>query len=69
MVCVTCSSRRRNRSAGPGSHQSPAGGSVGENTVTINLPSGTSDRYVELSFTADNVQNGAQVSELAIYAP
>jgi hypothetical protein len=37
------------------------------NTVTINLPSGTSDRYLELSFTANNVQNGAQVSELLIY--
>ena len=37
------------------------------NTVTINLPSGTSDRYVELSFTANSVQNGAQMSELEIF--
>jgi hypothetical protein len=37
------------------------------NTVTINLPSGTSDQYVELDFTANSVQNGAQVSEVAIY--
>src|SRR6202046_567527 len=39
------------------------------NTVTIPLPSGTSDQYVRLSFTANSVQNGAQASELAIYAP
>jgi len=39
------------------------------NTVTIALPSGTSDQYVRLSFTANSVQNGAQASELAIYAP
>ena len=38
------------------------------NSVTINLPSGTSDRYLQLSFTANNVQNGAQVAELAVYA-
>jgi F5/8 type C domain/Abnormal spindle-like microcephaly-assoc'd, ASPM-SPD-2-Hydin/Beta-galactosidase len=38
------------------------------NTVTVSLPSGTSERYVELSFTANSVQNGAQVSELAVYA-
>jgi hypothetical protein len=36
------------------------------NTVTIPLPSGTSDQYVELSFTANNVQNGAQVSEFQV---
>ena len=36
------------------------------NTVTINLPSGTSDQYLELSFTANSVQNGAQVSELEV---
>ena len=36
------------------------------NTVTINLPSGTSDQYVQLSFTANNVQNGAQLSELQV---
>ena len=39
------------------------------NTVTIPLPSGTSDQYVRLSFTANSVQNGAQASELAIYGP
>jgi hypothetical protein len=27
------------------------------NTVTIQLPSGTSDQYVELSLTANSVQN------------
>jgi F5/8 type C domain/Pectate lyase superfamily protein/Abnormal spindle-like microcephaly-assoc'd, ASPM-SPD-2-Hydin len=37
------------------------------NTVTIPLPSGTSDQYVELSFTANSVQNGAQASEILIY--
>ena len=37
------------------------------NTVSINLPSGTSDRYVELSFTANSVQNGAQLSEFEIF--
>ncbi len=39
------------------------------NTVTIPLPSGTSDQYVRLSFTANSVQNGAQASELAVYGP
>ena len=38
------------------------------NSVTIALPSGTSDQYVELDFTANDVQNGAQVSELGVYA-
>ena len=38
------------------------------NTVSINLPSGTADRYVELSFTANNVQNGAQLSELEVFS-
>jgi hypothetical protein len=38
------------------------------NTVTIPLPSGTSDQYVQLSFTANNVQNGAQASEILIYS-
>ena len=38
------------------------------NTVTIQLPSGTSDQYVQLSYTANNVQNGAQASEILIYA-
>jgi hypothetical protein len=37
------------------------------NTVTIQLPSGTSDQYVELSYTANSVQNGAQASEILIY--
>ncbi|MBR7830350.1 discoidin domain-containing protein [Actinospica sp. MGRD01-02] len=36
------------------------------NTVTITLPSGTADQYVELDFTANSVQNGAQVSELQV---
>jgi hypothetical protein len=39
------------------------------NTVTIPLPSGTTDQYVELSFTANSVQNGAQVSELRLFGP
>jgi hypothetical protein len=38
------------------------------NTVTISLPSGTTDQYLELSFTANSVQNGAQVSELYVYS-
>jgi len=37
------------------------------NTVSIQLPSGTSDQYVELSYTANSVQNGAQASEILIY--
>ena len=37
------------------------------NTVTIDFPSGTAYRYVQLSFTANNVQNGAQVSEWEIF--
>ena len=36
------------------------------NTVTINLPSGTSEQYVELDFTANSVQNAAQVSEFQV---
>jgi hypothetical protein len=39
------------------------------NTVTIPLPSGTSDQYLQLSFTANSVQNGAQLSELDVYGP
>ena len=39
------------------------------NTVTIALPSGTSDQYVQLNFTANSVQNGAQVSELELFGP
>src|SRR6202044_3015235 len=38
------------------------------NTVTISLPAGSSDQYVELSYTANNVQNGAQASEILIYS-
>jgi parallel beta-helix repeat protein len=37
------------------------------NTVTIALPSGTSAQYLQLSFTANSVQNGAQLAELAAY--
>jgi len=37
------------------------------NTVTIPLPSGTSDQYVQLNYTANNVQNGAQASEIEIF--
>jgi hypothetical protein len=37
------------------------------NTVTIPLPAGTSDQYIQLSFTANNVQNGAQMSELQVF--
>jgi hypothetical protein len=37
------------------------------NTVTIALPAGTGDQYVQLSFTANNVQNAAQASEVQIY--
>ena len=37
------------------------------NTVTIALPSGTKDQYLELSYTANNVQNGAQASEILIF--
>ena len=37
------------------------------NTVTIPLPSGTSDQYVQISFTANNVQNGAQASEIQVF--
>jgi len=39
------------------------------NTVTIALPAGTTDQYVQLSFTANNVQNGAQASEVQIFGP
>jgi hypothetical protein len=39
------------------------------NAVTIALPSGTSDRYVELDFTANDVQNAAQVAELQVMGP
>jgi F5/8 type C domain/Pectate lyase superfamily protein/Abnormal spindle-like microcephaly-assoc'd, ASPM-SPD-2-Hydin len=43
--------------------------SADSNAVTIALPSGTSDRYVELDFTANDVQNGAQVAELQVMGP
>jgi hypothetical protein len=39
------------------------------NTVTIKLPSGTTEQYLQLSFTANSVQNGAQASEIQIFAP
>jgi hypothetical protein len=39
------------------------------NTVTIALPSGTTDQYIQLSFTANSVQNGAQISELDVFGP
>ena len=39
------------------------------NTVTIPLPSGTSDQYIELNLTANSVQNGAQISELELFGP
>jgi hypothetical protein len=39
------------------------------NTVTIKLPSGTTEQYIQLSFTANSVQNGAQASEVQIFAP
>ena len=41
--------------------------SSNSNDVSITLPSGTSDRYVELDFTANDVQNGAQVAEFDVY--
>jgi len=37
------------------------------NTVTITLPAGVSAQYVELDFTANSVQNGAQVSEFQVF--
>ena len=39
------------------------------NTVTVALPSGTSDQYLQLSVTANSVQNGAQVSGLDVFGP
>jgi hypothetical protein len=39
------------------------------NTVTITLPSGSADRYVRVSFTANNVQNGGQASEFEVFTP
>jgi F5/8 type C domain/Abnormal spindle-like microcephaly-assoc'd, ASPM-SPD-2-Hydin len=37
------------------------------NTVSITLPAGTSDQYVQLAFTGNSVQNGAQVSEFEVF--
>ena len=37
------------------------------NTVTIALPSGTSDRYVELSFTGNTGWSAAQLSEFEVF--
>jgi hypothetical protein len=37
------------------------------NTVTISLPSGTSARYVQLSFTANTGWSAAQLSEFAVF--
>jgi hypothetical protein len=37
------------------------------NTVTISLPSGSSDRYVELSFTGNTGWSAAQLSELQVF--
>ena len=42
---------------------------AGVNTVTIKLPSGTTEQYIELSFTANSVQNGAQASEIEVFVP
>ena len=38
------------------------------NTVTINLPSGTSTRYVQLSFTANTGWSAAQLSEFEVFS-
>jgi len=39
------------------------------NTVTISLPSGTSEQYLRLNFTANTGWAAGQVSEFQIYAP
>jgi hypothetical protein len=39
------------------------------NTATISLPSGTSARYVRLSFTGNTGWVAAQLSEVQVYAP
>jgi hypothetical protein len=39
------------------------------NTATISLPSGTSARYVQLSFTGNTGWSAAQLSEFQVYAP
>jgi hypothetical protein len=38
------------------------------NTVTISLPSGTTDRYVQLSFTGNTGWDAAQLSELEVFS-
>jgi hypothetical protein len=38
------------------------------NTVTINLPSGTSDQYLRLNFTANTGWPAGQVSEFEIFS-
>jgi hypothetical protein len=43
--------------------------SADSNAVTIALPPGASDRYVELDVTANDVQNGAQVAEFQVMGP
>jgi hypothetical protein len=60
--------------SGTGSSYSTVVGSAGYtfnpstgNTVTINLPSGTSTRYVQLSFTANTGWPAAQLSEVQAY--
>jgi hypothetical protein len=60
--------------SGNGSSYSTVVGSAGYtfnpstgNTVTINLPSGTSTRYVQLSFTANTGWPAAQLSEVQAY--
>ncbi len=39
------------------------------NTATISLPSGTSARYVQLSFTGNTGWDAAQLSEFQVYTP
>jgi hypothetical protein len=38
------------------------------NTVSFNLPAGTSEQYLELSFTANTGWGAAQISEFEVYA-
>ena len=38
------------------------------NTVTIDLPSGTSTRYLQLSITANTGWGAAQISEFGVFA-
>ena len=37
------------------------------NTVSFNLPSGTNDQYLELSFTGNTGWSAAQISEFEIF--